>query len=94
LDERAVERFMKFMQAINKVNNAIEPRIYKYVRLPPAVTLVVVFARRCTSLRGVRNCFLIKSHRFQPSAACLSMNAGNFASSFFASAPGFNKKYV
>src|SRR5262245_39046554 len=29
LDERAVDRFIKLMQAINKVNTAMEPRIYK-----------------------------------------------------------------
>jgi hypothetical protein len=28
-EERAVDKFMKLMHAINKVNNAIEARIYK-----------------------------------------------------------------
>src|SRR4030095_6015536 len=32
-DERAVDKFMKLMQAISKVNKAMEPRIYKYVTL-------------------------------------------------------------
>src|SRR5215468_4811412 len=33
LEERAVERFMKLMHAISKVNKAIDPRMYRYVTL-------------------------------------------------------------
>src|SRR6266487_301166 len=39
LEERAVERFMKLIHAINKVNIAMEARMYKYVTLPPCVIL-------------------------------------------------------
>src|SRR4030095_8253255 len=33
LEERAVDRFIKLMHAISRVNKAIEPRIYRYVTL-------------------------------------------------------------
>src|SRR5689334_5063866 len=32
-EERAVDKFIKLMQAISKVNKAMEPRIYRYVLL-------------------------------------------------------------
>ena len=34
--ERAVERFMKFTQAINKINKAITEKMYTYVTFPLA----------------------------------------------------------
>src|SRR5688572_3204326 len=57
-EDLAVERFIKFIQAISRVNNAIEASIYKYTTLPTCVILFGIPECRCRSLTGIRNCFL------------------------------------
>src|SRR5688572_12814486 len=58
LDERAVDKFMKLMQASRRVNKAIEPKIYSEARLPTAEMLLFNPEYRCISFTGIRNCFL------------------------------------
>src|SRR5215211_6719843 len=57
-DERAVDKFMKLIQASRRVNKAMEPRIYKEVVLPTAEILLSIPEYRCICFKGIRNCFL------------------------------------
>src|SRR5215207_4212888 len=57
-DERAVDKFMKLIQASRRVNKAMEPRIYKEAVLPTAEILLSIPEWRCKSFKGTRNCFL------------------------------------
>src|ERR1700731_4152211 len=66
-DDRAVDKFMKLIQAINKMNAAMEANTYKYVLLAGGVTFEVTTSLKWISLTGMRNCFLSLPMRFKSS---------------------------
>src|SRR5688500_14271680 len=57
-DERAVDKFIKLIQASRRANKAMEPKIYNEARLPTAEMLLFNPEYRCISFTGMRNCFL------------------------------------
>src|SRR5215204_6934267 len=57
-DERAVDKFIKLIQASRSVNKAMEAKIYNEAILPTAEILLFNPEYRCISFTGMRNCFL------------------------------------